>query len=159
MLLNDLDVPYKLYYSGNKGFHVGIPGTAFRWKPDINLHLKVKDALRVACVFEYADPSVTDKIRLIRVNNTKNLKANLWKRSIPVSLLNSDDIESEIHKLCNKPGEIDEIDMECDPVFDVLERNLKQNEVQTPEFISQGRSPDPVNYPCISRMLESNAQG
>jgi hypothetical protein len=159
MLLNDLEIPHKLYYSGNKGFHVGIPGTAFRWKPDVNLHLKVKDALRDAGVFEYADPSVTDKIRLIRVNNTKNLKANLWKRSIPISILNSDNLEEDISKMCNKPGEVDDIDMECDPVFDVLERNINNNEVKTPEFISQGRSPDPVNYPCISRMLESSAQG
>ena len=80
LLLDDLDIPYRLYFSGNKGFHVGIPGTAFRWKPDRNLHLKVKDALNNASIFDYADPSVTDKTRLIRVANTKNLKGGLWKR-------------------------------------------------------------------------------
>jgi len=82
LLLDDLSIPYRLYFSGNKGFHVGIPSTAFRWKPDPLLHLKVKDALTNAGIFDYADPSVTDKIRLIRVVNTLNLKAQLWKREI-----------------------------------------------------------------------------
>ena len=158
ILLDDLQIPFRLYFSGNKGFHFGIPGTAFRWKPDKNLHLKVKDALTNGGLFDYADPSVTDKIRLIRVNNTKNLKAGLWKCIIPVSILHSDDINEEIKKIAYKPGDIPDFDLECDPVFDVLERN-KSEEVKTPEFISQGRNPDPVNYPCISSMLSSNAPG
>ena len=41
ILLKDLEIPYNLYFSGT-GFHVGIPSTAFRWKPDKNLHSKVK---------------------------------------------------------------------------------------------------------------------
>ena len=93
LLLDDLGIPYYLYFSGNKGFHVGIPGSAFRWKPDRNLHLKVKDALTTAGIFDYADPSVTDKLRLIRVNNTKNLKAGLWKRNISRSILNEKNID------------------------------------------------------------------
>ena len=47
ILLSDLDVPYKLFFSGT-GFHFNIPADAFRWKPDQNLHLKVKDALTAA---------------------------------------------------------------------------------------------------------------
>jgi KaiC/GvpD/RAD55 family RecA-like ATPase len=157
-ILDDLKIPFRLYFSGNKGFHFGIPGTAFRWKPDKNLHLKVKDALTNADIFKYADPSVTDKTRLIRVNNTKNLKANMWKRIISPEILNVKDINSSIKKIAYKPGTNDDFDLECDPVFDVLERN-KSEQTKVPEFISQGRSPDPVNYPCISNMLASNAQG
>ena len=158
IVLDDLQIPFRLYFSGNKGFHFGIPGTSFRWKPDKNLHLKVKDALTNAGIFDYADPSVTDKTRLIRVNNTKNLKAGMWKCIIPKSVLHSDNILEDIKKIAYKPGEIPDFDLECEPVFDVLERN-KTEEVKTPEFISQGRNPDPVNYPCISSMLSSNAQG
>ena len=33
LLLKDLMVPYNIYFSGT-GFHVGIPSSAFRWKPD-----------------------------------------------------------------------------------------------------------------------------
>ena len=78
ILLLDMKVPSKVYFSGT-GFHVGIPSTAFRWKPSNNLHLKVKDALQQANIFEYADPSVTDKTRIIRVVNTRNTKSGLFK--------------------------------------------------------------------------------
>ena len=158
LLLDDLQVPYTLYFSGNKGFHFGIPGTAFRWKPDKNLHLNVKDALMNAGIFDYADPSVTDKIRLIRINNTMNTKSGLWKCLVPKSILQSNNISEEIRKIACKPGDIPIFDLECDPVFDVLERN-NEEEIKAPDFISQGRNPDPVNYPCISSMLASNAQG
>ena len=50
VILKDLDVPYQIYFSGT-GFHVGIPSTAFRWKPSKNLHLNVKDALTNAGIF------------------------------------------------------------------------------------------------------------
>ena len=42
--LDDLCIPYRIYFSGT-GFHLGIPGDAFRWKPCPELHLKVKDEL------------------------------------------------------------------------------------------------------------------
>ena len=158
ILLDDLGIPFRLYFSGNKGFHFGIPGTAFRWKPDKNLHLKVKDALTNGGVFDYADPSVTDKTRLIRVNNTKNLKAGLWKCIMPISILHEEDINSAIKKIAYKPGDVPDFDLECEPVFDVLERTVSE-EVRTPDFINQGRNPDPVNFPCISSMLCSNASG
>ena len=45
LLLKDLMVPYNIYFSGT-GFHVGIASSAFRWKPDKNLHTKVKQALK-----------------------------------------------------------------------------------------------------------------
>ena len=159
ILLDDLGIPFRIYFSGNKGFHFGIPGTAFRWKPDKNLHLKVKDALTNAGIFDYADPSVTDKTRLIRVNNTKNLKQGLWKCIIPTSVLHEEDTLEAIKNIAYKPGDIPDFDLECDPVFDVLERNNDEEQGKAPEFITQGRNPDPVNYPCISSMLASNAQG
>ena len=69
-------VPYNIYFSG-RGFHVGIPDKAFRWKPSTNLHLKLKDELLKHNIFNYADVSVTDKTRIIRLNNTLNTKSRL----------------------------------------------------------------------------------
>ena len=158
LLLDDLSIPYRLYFSGNKGFHVGIPSAAFRWKPDPLLHLNVKDALTNAGIFDYADPSVTDKIRLIRVVNTLNLKAQLWKREITRKDLEATDITAHMKKIAKQPGPVSDFELECDPVFDVMAR-VKYDEQVEPEFISQGRTADPVNYPCISNMLSSNAQG
>ena len=157
ILLNDLDVPYKLYFSGT-GFHFSIPSDAFRWKPDINLHLKVKDALTAAGIFKYPDPAVTDKIRLIRVPNTKNGKSGLYKVHIDAKWLELDDLELKIKEHAKHPQKLDDHKLECNPVFDAL--NREKNKIEsTPEFISQGRSPDPVNYPCISGMMNSIPMG
>ena len=77
-LLNSLNVPSNIYFSG-RGFHIGIPDKAFKWKPGRNLHLKVKDELDKRGIYKYADVSVTDKTRIIRLNNTLNSKSKLWK--------------------------------------------------------------------------------
>ena len=73
-LLSNLEVPYNIYFSG-RGFHVGIPDTSFKWEPCQNLHLKVKDELTKKGIYNYADSSVTDKTRIIRLNNTLNTKS------------------------------------------------------------------------------------
>ena len=154
IILKDLDIPYQIYFSGT-GFHVGIPGSAFRWKPSKNLHLSVKDALTNAGIFEYADPSVTDKTRIIRLLNTKNTKSNLWKIRIPEKMI-YDDIDA-ILKKAKYPGKGHTIvEMDCNPVFDVLERNIKS---EKDEVVSLGRVPDPINYPCIQKMMQGATFG
>ena len=119
ILLKDINVPYNLYFSG-RGFHVGIPSTAFRWRPDKELHLKVKDALTAKGIFEYADVSVTDKSRIIRLLNTKNRKSNLYKIYLTQTELHSH--PEDIIKLARKPREIVVPRHECNPVFDVMVR-------------------------------------
>ena len=153
ILLDDLMIPYNVYFSGT-GFHVGIPGTAFRWKPDKNLHLNVKDALTNAGIFEYADPSVTDKSRIIRLLNTKNSKSGLWK--VWLKSINDITDEDSLRALSCKPSTIPNNPFECEPVFDVLSR-AKQEEISIVQNI--GMNPDPVHHTCIQRMLEGAAQG
>ena len=115
LLLEDMDIPRKTYFSGT-GFHVHIPQEAFRWKPCDDLHLKVKEELKLKGIFDFADPSVTDKTRLIRVPNTLNTKSNLWK--VQLNILG--DIK-DIMDYATSSKEIKELDHECDPIFDVLE--------------------------------------
>lgn len=153
LLLDDLDIPYILYFSGT-GFHFHIPCDAFRWKPSKNLHLKVKDELTAKGIFDYADSSVIDKTRLIRVPNTLNTKSNLYKILIDPAELSVNDFETRIKIDAKKPGKINDIELECNPVFDVLQRS-KKLENNTSKFLSQGRNPDPVNYPCISSMINT----
>ena len=145
-LLETLDIPSYKYFSGT-GFHIHIPGTAFRWKPSTGLHLNVKDKLTSAGVFNYADPSVTDKTRIIRLINTKNSKSNLYKVWLPKwSTMTVEEIQE--YAKFHKPEPIDEL--YCEPVFDVLERGTKKEE---PILVSQGRNPDPVNHTCIQKMM------
>ena len=151
LLLEDMDIPRKTYFSGT-GFHVHIPQEAFRWKPCDDLHLKVKEELKLKGIFDFADPSVTDKTRLIRVPNTLNTKSNLWK--VQLNILG--DIK-DIMDYSTSSKEIKELDNECDPIFDVLERKVKSTKQY--QKVSLGRQPDPVNYPCIHGMLEGTGQG
>ena len=160
IVLNDLDIPHRIYFSGT-GFHVGIPGTAFRWKPSKDLHLKVKDALTNAGIFEYADPSVTDKSRIIRVLNTKNQKSNLWKVEIPLNTIYLDNTEfaSELKRLSSRPQQVTAYDLECEPVFDVQTRQkeIKKEEIYTSKDL--GYKPDPVHYTCIQKMMQGVGKG
>ena len=154
--LDDLCIPYRIYFSGT-GFHLGIPGDAFRWKPCPDLHLKVKDELKARGIYEYADPSVSDKTRIIRVVNTLNSKSKLWK--IPISLEELHRPIEEIQELAKTQRKTHKwTTLECEPVFDVLERKSKASDKKF-ESISLGKNPDPVWYPCIQKMMEGTAQG
>ena len=156
IMLEDMCIPYRVYFSGT-GFHIGIPGEAFRWKPCPDLHLKVKDELKAKGVYEYADSSVSDKTRIIRVVNTLNSKSKLWK--VPLE-------KGELHWSIDKIREIaktqrrklERVALECEPVFDVLERKSVASD-KTFESVSLGRNPDPVWYPCIQSMMDGSPQG
>jgi len=158
LLLEDLEIPFAIYFSGT-GFHFHIPGQAFRWKPAKDLHSKVKQALNAHGIFEFADPSVTDKTRLIRVVNTRNSKSNLYKVPIKWKWLQASDGEAKILEKAKYPKSFTSPEMECEPVFDVLSTAKNTKEITTPTFISQGRNPDPVNFPCISHMLMDGSVG
>ena len=164
-LLDNKKIPTKLYFSGT-GFHVSIPSSAFRWKPSKDLHLKVKDALNKSGIFEYADSSVTDKTRIIRVVNTRNSKSGLYKVEINPedvdAILGCDDEDfmTGIKDYAKGPRNVSSINLVCEPVFDVLERTKKNTkQVETIEFNNQGRVPDPINYPCIQNMLNGTGYG
>ena len=154
IILKDLEIPYNLYFSGT-GFHVGIPSTAFRWKPDKILHMKVKAALKSAGIYDYADPSVTDKTRIIRLLNTRNNKSNKWKVHITEAMLQGK--IDEILEYASRPQKTSVIDLECEPVFDVLVTHKNEENVSATK--SLGRAPDPVNYPCVQSMMEGTVYG
>jgi len=156
ILLNDLCIPYQVYFSGT-GFHLGIPGSAFRWKPTPDLHLKVKDELLSKGIYEYADISVSDKTRLIRVVNTLNSKSRLWK--IPLLQAELHKPVTEIQTLAKgKRSTYTWQTLECEPVFDVLKRKVQASD-KTFETVTLGRNPDPVWYPCIQTMMSGAGQG
>ena len=155
-LLKSLKVYYYLYFSGT-GFHLHISSKAFRWAPDVNLHMKVKKILADYKIWEHADPSVTDKTRIIRVPNTKNTKSNLYKVWIDKEM----SIE-EIHSYAKSPKDLPdgEIFKAQTPVFDLNTGFEKLNKKsQESIVVSHGRSADPVNYPCISSMLSRTTFG
>ena len=104
ILLDDLDVPFKAFFSGT-GFHFHIPSTSFTYSPHKNLHMKVKEVLTQHGIFEYADPAVTDKLRLIRIPNTKNTKSGYYKVQLMNGMLEGD--IREILEHAKRPRDID----------------------------------------------------
>ena len=165
IVLDDANLGYKIYFSGT-GFHVGIHSSAFRWQPCDDLHIKVKKELTSKGIFEYADPAVTDKTRIIRLVNTKNSKSNLWKVEIDpiLDILNKDDKDfvRELEQFASKPQKVSNDDIECNVVFDVLgavQTTSCSNDLNEEPVPSKGRQPDPMNYPCIQRMLYGSVIG
>ena len=154
--LEEINVPYELYFSG-RGFHIHISETAFKWRPSKNLHIRVKEELTKHGIFEYADPSVTDKSRLIRVPNTLNTKSGLWKVPFPQKALYENSVlERTINKWCKKPREIDlEHTLECKEVFDVFDKE----EVKEKQPVKVASTRDPVNTNCIQKMMEGAPHG
>ena len=155
IVLNDLSIPYNVYFSGT-GFHVGIPQESFKWTGARDLHLKVKDALTDKGIFEYADVSVTDKTRIIRLLNTRNRKSNLYKIYLTTQELHLH--EEEIIALAKKPREIEIPRHEANPVFDVTTRKRAGIKL-TLKPKPTGRQPDIVNYPCIQTMMDGTKPG
>ena len=155
-ILKKKDIPYNIYFSG-RGFHVGIPDKAFKWKPSSNLHLKLKDELLRHNIFSFADVSVTDKTRIIRLNNTLNTKSKLWKIYLTEDEFNSLSCE-DIQELAQKPRR-DKFPVKhhCEPIFDIMEREIKKQTIKYQEDL--GMNPDPANAPCISTMLEGASYG
>ena len=154
-LLNGLKVPSNIYFSG-RGFHLGIPDTAFKWRPGVDLHLRVKEELDKHGIYKYADVSVTDKTRIIRLNNTLNSKSRLWKIYISYEELTS--LNSlGVSALANKPRQIEIPMLQCEPVFDVTEREKKKQTTKFKETV--GQEPDPMLYPCIQTMLKGTTYG
>ena len=156
-LLKELKVPYNIFFSG-RGFHVGIPDTAFKWEPCQNLHLKVKDELTKKDIYKYADSSVTDKTRIIRLNNTLNSKSRLWKIVIDENELNNlSGLEIQALASRSRNDKIPRQLIAENTVFDVLVRNTKKETVMYKTEV--GMNPDPVNHPCISGMLQGTSFG
>jgi hypothetical protein len=158
VLLEDFGVDkYNIYFSGT-GFHVGISGKNFVWEPCENLHLKVKDELTEKGIYEIADPSVTDKTRIIRCLNTRNGKSGLWKvQLMPQSLHGKIEDILEIAKTsCKFDDQLEDYDI-MQPPFNVRERKIKSYDNMIVK--DHGRNPDPTNYPCISEMLKGTSYG
>jgi hypothetical protein len=154
-LLEDaqISIPVQVYFSGEKGFHVHISGSAFRWEPCSDLHLKVKHVLKSKGIYDYADPLVIDRTRLIRIPNTLKVHSGYWK--IPLKRSEIADVDEHWLDLnAAKPRDnfiFEELD--TNPSFDVTKSLPKA------KFTSQGRASISNNYICIQKMMENVPYG
>lgn len=76
-------VPYRIFFSGNKGFHIAIPFGLFGLEPSSDLHVKLKQvALNLKGKYPTIDTGVYDPSRRFRVANSLNPKSGLYKIEI-----------------------------------------------------------------------------
>ena len=161
ILLDQYRCKYIIYFSG-RGFHFGIHEKAFNWKPDKNLHMYVKRELTAKGIFEYADSSVTDKTRIIRVLNTKNTKSGLFKVEIKNDWLFHENAKELITNQASAPRTPVEryIITKHDIIFDPMKfYKEKPKPVSIIEMNNTGYQPDSANYTCIQRMLSNTNIG
>ena len=162
-LLDDLNVPRRIYFSG-RGFHISIDQASFMWEPHKELHNYVKEALNAKGIFNFADSSVTDKTRLIRVNNTINTKSGLYKVEM-TQWLEKNNILDHLHlndlqpyaNRTKKPSPYGFYN-EIEPVFNALPKKKTTVKLPAKQQVI-GRQADPVNYPCIQKMLQWEGYG
>ena len=164
-LPDDLNCPYKIYFSG-RGFHISIPTEVFKWKPDVMLHKYIKDALDSKDIFKFADPAVTDKTRLIRVNNSINSKSKKWKVLLFDEGKYNSELEtwteSDVLNIASRPNDkyVYGFKKEYPAIFDALpQKKLKMVTKSSKNKSLITRKGDPTNYPCIQTMLEGGSYG
>ena len=154
-LIDLLNIPMQVYFSGEKGFHIHISGTAFKWKPCKDLNLRVKHVLKRYGIYDFADPLVIDKVRLIRIPNTKKLSSGYWK--VPIKISEIDDVNIEwLHDNAVKPKDsFDYTELETNPIFDVS-KSLPKSNIAVKEY---GTGPLSNDYVCIQRLMENAPYG
>lgn len=77
------------FYSGSKGFHLGLPTSLWQPSPSITFHkIARRFAERLAELAHVTiDTGVYDKVRLFRAPNSRHPKTGLHKRQLPFDVL------------------------------------------------------------------------
>ena len=95
-------------------------------------------------IFEYADPSVTDKTRIIRVLNTKNTKSGFYKVDIEKDWLFHQNAKELITDRAKRPNKLlhNYLVTGHDTVFDVVDKIVESEiepEIESIIFKEEGR--------------------
>jgi len=101
----DYPVDYlRCFFSGNKGFHIGIPSEAFDLQPGADLPDQCKAIVTNMAGDLGVDLSIFDKTRLFRLSNSKHKKSGKYKvELLPEMLIQCGDI-SEILAIATTSG-------------------------------------------------------
>ncbi|MFC2135315.1 DnaB-like helicase C-terminal domain-containing protein [Bacteroidota bacterium] len=144
------DIDYNemsIFFSGSKGFHVELPIELFEKEitPRMDYHKIYKEtALKIINGFEYADSSIYDFRRLLRLPNTINSISGLYKIPLTFSELVSNEIE-DIKHLADSPREFEFIER------DELEVKPLLNEL----YLSRVKATDSLRKDQVSNFEEA----
>jgi len=112
-ILNTLENQYgldlgtvKVYYSGSKGFHIMLPSQLFGFEPSKDLSQIFKNIVSELVQDVKLDTTIYEVVRLFRLPNTVNDKANRYKIPLSISEVMSLDIK-EMQDMAVNPREVD----------------------------------------------------
>lgn len=165
--LNKLEIredDIKIFFSGNKGFHLIVPAELFEVKPSKNLSKVYK---KLAYYFaeqlpnKTADLKIYERRRLLRISNTIHTESNLYKIPLTYEELKELSVE-EIKKLARRPRNI------------TISANLKKSEKASELYLlfreeiknenKLGQITDKIlmdskingHLPCIKQLFKDN---
>jgi len=100
-----ISVHAAIYFSGAKGFHIGVPSQLFGLEPAVDLNVTIRRiAMAIAGVVKI-DTAIYDKNRLWRIPNTVNSKSGLYKIPLTYNEFASWSIEQIREKARQPHGE------------------------------------------------------
>jgi len=84
---HDLTGQLSIYFSGAKGFHIGVPADLFGWEPSVDLPNVHKSLAKQIAGDIPIDSTIYEHNRLWRIPNTKNRKSGLFKVPLTIDQL------------------------------------------------------------------------
>ena len=163
ILSNFGDLPIRVWFSGNKGFHILIPQQLFGAIADSKLtyHWRyLAEYFAKTLELTTLDKTVYTVPRMWRIENTINSKSGLYK--IPLSLYELSHCSiDEIKKLAiNKRDFIDESEdtIEVNSELNVLYNQAKEQYEKSKSVITQVGKPTELNEkvpPCITYLFQN----
>lgn len=160
--LHRLAVDYKFpvkylrcFFSGNKGFHIGIPSVAFGFQPGKDLPLLCK-ALATSMAGDLGvDLAIYDRTRLLRLSNSKHQVSGRYKVELePDMLQNCTDIET-ILRIADSPGN-GHREIKTEEVQDIL-LDVVKNLATQPDNEDAGSRIKPAGATWLTDILENGA--
>lgn len=157
----------RLYFTGNKGFHIVIPYQIFNISPSITLNEDIKAFilyLKEECNLTQIDRSIYDRKRLFRIPNTINTKSNLYKVPITIEQVYAFKLKNII-TYASTPQYISYTEKEPEVVpkaaqfyQSVLTRTIHKKPLHIgPIMVPQNGEVRPL-LPCAERLIEEGVE-
>ncbi len=152
-----------IYFSGYKGFHVGIPSESSNAQPRPDLPRVFKEMARRITRDIKIDMTIYEKNRLWRMPNTINKKSGLYKIPLTIEELAQHDAET-IKKLASAPKEPGSDTSASSLCSKSLEQMYNSIIDKFSQSLLTNRKPkhsgDPdIKRPCIEKLLEGTDSG
>lgn len=157
-----------VFFSGVKGFHVGMPLGGFNPAPGTDFHRVARHfAEHVAADAEITiDTGVYDKVRAFRAPNSRHPKSGLYKRRLTAEQLHELDIDA-IRKLAEHPEAFEPpTDAACAPDLpaawneaDAEVERLDREQAERKRDIASGKATARVNRQTLAFIQDPPGKG